>query len=244
LYAIVDGAADGQTFEYLGLDGSLVYSISENEGQIAAIVSDLPNQKIRPERRRLAAHHDVLRQLMAGHTVLPIAFGVVADGPEAVLRILRINREAFAEQLDRVRGRMEMGLRVTWDVDNIFEYMVALHDELRALRYRIFRGGQTPSQDDKIDLGRTFDRLLNASREMDRERISEALEPHVVEIQTNPPRSGRDVTNLACLVERDQQLGFEQAVLKVARRFDNNFAFDINGPWPPHNFVEIALQLS
>ena len=50
--------------------------------------------------------------------------------------------------------------------------------------------------------------------------------------------------NLACLVERDQQLGFEQAVLEVARRFDNNFAFDINGPWPPHNFVEIALQMS
>jgi hypothetical protein len=244
LYAIVDSAADGQAYEYLGLDGSQVYSISENEGQAAAIVSDLPNQKIRPERRRLDAHHDVLRRLMAGHTVLPIAFGVVADGPEAVLRILRINREAFAEQLDRVRGRMEMGLRVTWDVANIFEYMVALHEELRALRDRIFRGGRTPSQDDKIDLGRAFDRLLNASRAIHRERISEALRSHVLEIQSNPPRSERDVMNLACLVERDQQLGFEQAVLEVARRFDNNFAFDINGPWPPHNFVEIALQLS
>ena len=50
--------------------------------------------------------------------------------------------------------------------------------------------------------------------------------------------------NLACLVERDQLPHFEQAVLDVARRFDNNFAFDINGPWPAHNFVEISLQMS
>ncbi|MGC8642540.1 MAG: GvpL/GvpF family gas vesicle protein, partial [Isosphaeraceae bacterium] len=153
LYAIVDGAPDSTTFDFPGLDNTLVHAIGDSG--VAAIVSDLPNQKIRPERRRLAAHHDVLRRLMADHTVLPIAFGIVADGPEAVRRILRINGEAFAEQLDRVRGRVEMGLRVTWDVANIFEYMIGLHEELRSLRDRIFRGGRTPTQDDKIELGRT-----------------------------------------------------------------------------------------
>ncbi|MGC8643678.1 MAG: GvpL/GvpF family gas vesicle protein, partial [Isosphaeraceae bacterium] len=90
----------------------------------------------------------------------------------------------------------------------------------------------------------TFDRLLNANREAHLERITQALGSHTVEIQSNPPRSERDVVNLACLVERERLHGFEQGVLEVARRFDNNFAFDINGPWPPHNFVEIRLQLS
>ncbi len=55
LYAIVDDASDGRTFDCLGLDGSTVYAIGD--GAVAAIVSDLPNQKIRPERRRLAAHN-------------------------------------------------------------------------------------------------------------------------------------------------------------------------------------------
>ncbi len=241
LYAIVDDASDGQTFEYLGVDGSTVYTIGDDTA--AAIVSDLPNQKIRPERRRLAAHHAVLKELMAGHTVLPMAFGLLADGPEAVRRILRINQDTIAEQLDRVRGRVEMGLRVTWDVANIFEYMVGLHEELRSLRDQVFRGGRTPSQDDKIDLGRAFDRLLNASREAHLQRVTAALHSHSVEIQSNPPRSEREVLNLACMVERDQRHAFEQGVLLVARRFDNNFAFDINGPWPPHNFVDITLQL-
>jgi len=242
LYAIVDSSSVGQTFDYLGLDGSTVYTIGDEAA--AAIVSDLPNQKLRPERRRLAAHHAVLKELMAGHTVLPMAFGLMADGPEAVRRILRINHDAIAEQLDRVRGRVEMGLRVAWDVANIFEYMIGLHEELRSLRDQVFRGGRMPSQDDKIDLGRAFDRLLNASREAHLQRVTAALRSHSVEIQSNPPRSEREVLNLACLVERDQQHAFEQGVLLVARRFDNNFAFDINGPWPPHNFVDITLQLA
>ena len=242
LYAIVDGSSDGQAFDYLGLDGSTVYTIGDDA--VAAIVSDLPNQKLRPERRRLAAHHAVLRELMAGHTVLPMAFGILADGPEAVRRILRINHDAFAEQLDRVRGRVEMGMRVAWDVANIFR----IHD--RASRRTpvpprsSFSRWRMPTQDDKIDLGRAFDRLLNDTREAHLQRVTAALRSHTVEFQSNPPRSEREVLNLACLVDREQRHAFEQAVLVIASRFDNNFAFDINGPWPPHNFVDLSLELA
>ncbi len=48
--------------------------------------------------------------------------------------------------------------------------------------------------------------------------------------------------NLACLVERGKQERFAEAVLQAAQMFDNNFAFDYNGPWTPHNFVSVALQ--
>ena len=154
---------------------------------------------------------------MSDCTVLPMAFGSMADGPEAVRRILKINRDAIAEQLDRVRGRIEMGLRVSWDVAKIFEYMIGLHDELRALRDQVFRGGRTPSQDDKIDLGRAFDRLLSASRDAHLQCVTTALQSHTAEIRSNPPRSEREVLNLACLVESDQQQAFEQGVLLVAR---------------------------
>jgi len=58
-----------------------------------------------------------------------------------------------------------MGLRVTWDVPNIFEQVVSTHPELAAYRDQIFRGGRQPAQDEKIELGRSFDRLLNADRQ-------------------------------------------------------------------------------
>jgi hypothetical protein len=49
--------------------------------------------------------------------------------------------------------------------------------------------------------------------------------------------------NLACLVERPAMPQFESRVFEAAQQFDNNFAFDYNGPWAPHNFVEIDLKL-
>jgi hypothetical protein len=45
------------------------------------------------------------------------------------------------------------------------------------------------------------------------------------------------------LVERSALAQFEGCVFQAAQQFDNNFAFDYNGPWAPHNFVEIDLKL-
>jgi hypothetical protein len=51
------------------------------------------------------------------------------------------------------------------------------------------------------------------------------------------------VVNLSLLVERERLKELDEAVLVAAKLFDNNYAFDVNGPWAPHNFVEMNLQL-
>ena len=43
-----------------------------------------------------------------------------------------------------------MGLRVSWDVPNIFEYFVNTHPDLRAARDRFLGLHQNPSQEDNI----------------------------------------------------------------------------------------------
>ena len=240
LYAIVEQAGQ-EPLNVIGLDGSAVYTIGD--GSVVAVVSDLPNGKIRPERRRLAAHHEVLKALKQRSAVLPMAFGVLADGPDAVRRILTLNREAFLSQIRRVRCKVEMGLRVVWDVPNIFEYFITLRSELRGLRDQVFWGGREPSQDDKIELGRMFDRILNEERSLNMERVTNVLRSYCSEIKENKLRDERDVMNLACLVDRDGQKRFEEGVFAAAGQFDNHFAFDFTGPWPPHNFVEIQLQM-
>ena len=53
LYAIVDRGVDQVPLGFAGVDGSEVYALGDD--RIAAIVSDLPDKKVRPERRRLAA---------------------------------------------------------------------------------------------------------------------------------------------------------------------------------------------
>ncbi len=239
LYAVISGSEE-RIFDFLGIDEMPVYAISD--GKVSAVVSDAPNGKIRPERHHLAGHHEVLKHLMADNTPLPISFGIIANGTRAIRNILTRNREALLEQLNRVEGKVEMGLRVAWDVPNIFEYFVSTHPELRATRDRLFGTRRRPAHEDKIELGRMFDRILNEDRENYTEMVEERLSPYCFEIKRNRCHNEREVMNLACLVGREAQEQFEVGIFEAARLFDNNFAFDYNGPWAPHNFVEIDLK--
>ena len=239
LYAVIE-TSKPVDLGLVGIDGGAVYAISD--GQVAAVVSDLPNEKLRPERRRLAAHHDVLKRLMETETVLPMVFGIIAGGPEAIRRILKKNQEAFVEQLQRFSGKVEMGLRVCWDVPNIFEFFVNNHLDLRQFRDRIYRAGREPSHEEKIELGRTFDQALRQDREDYTEKVMGVLDPLCAEIKENKPRNEREIMNLACLIGRGPQKEFEQAVFAAAKFFDHHYAFDFTGPWPPHNFVDVTLE--
>jgi hypothetical protein len=240
LYAVVNAAQAGLCDGLVGVGEGRVYAISE--GQVAAVVSDVPNKRIRPERRNLAAHQAVIKGLMDEVTPLPASFGHIAEGPEAIRGILHQNQDVFTEQLRRVEGKVEMGIKVIWDVPNIFEYFMHINNRLRALRDRLFRGGREPSQPDKIELGRAFDRALNEERARHTATVTDALGPLCAEIKANEPHEEREVMNLACLIRRDAQAGFEASVFEAARLFDNSYSFDYSGPWPPYNFVDGEFQ--
>ncbi len=208
-------------------------------GSVSAVVSDVAPGRLRAERRHLATHRDVLARLMAAATPLPVSFGTVAASAEAVRQILRQNQRSLVEQLNRVAGKVEMGLRVFWDVPNIFEYFISIHPELRAARDRLFGRRREPTQDEKLELGRLFENFLQEDRESCAEKVEEALSSAGVEHKRSKNRDEREILNLACLIARPDQPAFEAQVLEIAKLFDNNYALDYNGPWPPYNFVQM-----
>ncbi|MCF8036105.1 MAG: GvpL/GvpF family gas vesicle protein [Desulfobacteraceae bacterium] len=240
LYAIVGGPG-GQEYGPCGIGGEMVYSIAGEK--TAAVVSDIADKTLRPERRNLATHRDVLKLIMEETTPLPMAFGIIASSRKAIQKILYRNHPVFAEKLAQVKGKVEMGLRVTWDVPNIFEYFVEIHPELKDARNRYFSTQREPTQDEKIELGRMFERALNEDRVEHTRRVEEVLSGYCHELKENRCREEREVLNLACLVGRNKMEEFEKAIFEAAELFDNSFAFDYNGPWAPHNFVHMNIEL-
>ena len=219
-----------------------MYTITE--GRVAAVVSGLAGSKIRPQRANLAAHQAVLKCLMADTTPLPMAFGTIAASPEAIRRILVRNQRAFQEQLQRVAGKVEMGLARS----------LGRTEYLRVFRQHACGtapgagppGGRPP----RVHAGRE-DRTgpdvrppaQSTTGRTTPGRCEHALAPVCVEFKANPCRNEHEVMNVACLVRRDAQEEFSAGVFAAAKLFDNNFAFDYSGPWAPHNFVELELDL-
>ena len=240
LYAIIDASQAGK-WGNIGINGALVTTITK--GPVAAVVSGIAAKRVRPERANLASHNGVIKLLMQESTILPVAFGTIADRHQAVEFLLSKNSALLVEQLDSLRGKVEMGLRVRFDVPNIYEYIVSTHRDLRDARDTAYGGPQEPMRGTKIDLGGQFDRLLAEERDTHTATVLPVLSAHCVEIKPNPPRNNLEVMNLACLVKREDLKAFEDAVLAAAGQLDNNFAFDFNGPWAPHNFVHIELNI-
>ena len=239
LYAIVAGSIE-QNYGSIGIYESDVYTISD--GWVSAVISDVPNVKIRPERRHLKAHQEVLKLLMEKNTPLPMSFGIIAESSKAIKKILNLNKVSFLKQLNRVANKVEMGLRVRWDVPNIFEYIITTHQELKVARDRFLGSHREPTQDDKIELGRMFEHILNEDREVSTKKVEEILSNYCFVTKKNKCRNEQEVMNLACLVGKKALIEFESGILKAAEQFDNNYSFDYNGPWAPYNFVEIDLK--
>ena len=227
--------------EVPGVENGEIEQIAE--GSLAAIVTRVTTQKIRPKRSNLAAHHHVLRDLAEQQPILPVAFGTIVDSEEQLRELLRVNHDVLLEQLQRLRGKVEMGLRVYWETPNIFEFFVATHQELEQMRNRLFRPGRVPTLGEKLDMGRLFASLIEESRRRHTERVTEALAPYCVEIRTMDSSDERMVMKLACLVEKSRQPRWEEGIEATARLFDNHYCFKYSGPWAPYNFAEVDLEL-
>lgn len=238
IYAIVPSETP-ETYGEIGINGCVVYKVQN--GNLAAIVSDITTRRLRPERKNLAAHNLVLRTILNDTTPLPVSFGVVANNQEQVKAILKRHEETLSEQLGRLEGKVEMSVRVGLDVENVFEYFVANYDILRNARDQIFARGRTPSQEEKIEVGRLFEQILNSERERYAENLTNSLEDVCAEIKRSALRSEGELVHLTCLVPRQKIELFEQFVGMQAEGFSDDFTFSLNGPFAPHNFVEMRL---
>lgn len=240
LYGIY--GTEGDTFScsnVKGLEGSPVYPIVYDK--LVAIVSDTLSAKIRPDRKNISAHQSVLHELTERTTILPIRFGTVARNAASVEKLLQQNQKSILSQLKKVHGCNEMGLRVSWDVANIYDFFIAQNPNLRAARDELLMA-QGPARDQKIEVGRLYETIMNEDRKESTARVKAILEDACEEIVESTLKREKDVMNLACLVRRDSMDAFVSAVFEASKLFDNNFLFDYSGPWAPHNFVHLDLK--
>src|SRR3989338_10736804 len=110
LYGIIR-AAKKENFGEIGIGDrdNNVYTIPHKD--IAAVVSNIPNKRIRPERKNQASHNNVIREAMKKRTLLPMAFGHISPNGTHIKKLLAENYESFSQQLNRLDGKVEMGLK-------------------------------------------------------------------------------------------------------------------------------------
>lgn len=241
IYALTSVMA-GRNINARGVNRAPVYTVTC--GDKCAVVSDIFTPRARPDRHNLMAHRTVLKYLLDQGVVLPMRFGVIAHSARALERLLAENEEAIAQQLAQLSGKVEMGLRVTWKVANIYQYFVDTHPQLAAARDHMLATRQgIKLREEKLALGQLYERLRDEQRIEHQRLVESALCEACHDICSLPARGEKTVMHLACLIGADDMDRFDRSVAIAAQQFDNPYLFDYTGPWAPHNFVHLDLSL-
>ncbi|WP_338865621.1 GvpL/GvpF family gas vesicle protein [Myxococcus stipitatus] len=240
LYAVVPmEVVDSLDLDIPGIEDTDLHPVTS--GQLAAIVSDIEQQTLRPERKLLSTHSKVLGHVMDQAPMLPVAFGIIAGSEREVRNLLAEHENDFLTQLRAVSGNVELGLRIRLSDPNAFGYYVNAFPELEAMRDDLYREGE-PSREEKIELGKRFVDMLNGFREETADRVLAGIKSVASQTLVNEPRNESEVVNLAALVPQKKVNAFNAAVEKLAATLPENFQVDVTGPWPPYNFTHLRIH--
>jgi hypothetical protein len=222
-----------------GLAGAPVRVIAH--GEVGAVVSRHPVQHLMPLRRNVEPHHKVVRHISGTATLVPAAFGHISESEAQILAVMRTNHDSIREELHRLDRGCEMGLKLSWNVSNIFEHLVRTDRALRELRDRVFLRRE-PTMNEKLQVGGAFEATLTRERERLTRVLLGAFETVARETVTQPPRAEKIVCQASLLVDHLRTTEFQQVLEAAAALFDANFSLEFSGPWPPYSFVRLRLQ--
>jgi len=225
-----------------GLEGTSLFSLAYQD--IAAVVSPLATSTVSPTEDNLWRHEAIVEALMADRTVLPVRFGTVLADEAAVKAVLTTHCANFVADLEQVRGRVELGLRVLWEADHpptppsspAFPEVPQGHSEE-------LRGTQANS-------GRAY---LLARLEEERQRQAQQQRAEALADEIHTPLAHKAVESTrqvlitprllltaAYLVEREQVAAFRREVEALSAAYPE-LRFLCTGPWPAYNFVTPAM---
>jgi hypothetical protein len=206
----------------LGVSGNQVFLYPASD--LAVVVSehnpaDVLNQKSGVDHAR------VIADCFQHSTVLPFRFGTVFGDDEALRKSIRSNQRQFLSNIDKLRGKTEMHLKVV--VDGCcgraaekrppgeragWEYLTNLRENATRQRER-----QTRARAVSFQMHRLF-------------------MPLDEDVSCRLTESGKMVLDIAHLIDR-----------KYVERYQNKFSttstlmrdcqMQVSGPWPPYHFV-------
>jgi hypothetical protein len=196
---------------------------------LAVIVSEhLPEDNPRlagPEASTAAREHaKVISAAFERSTVLPFRFGTTFEDDDALRRSVRSNQRHFLANVERLRGKAEMHLKVL--VDDICPESKGVHTT--------------------HSVGQEYLSHLRESATRQRERQSRARAlsvqmhrmflPLEEEITCKRTESGKMLLDIAHLVDKNTVERYQNKYSSATREM-KDCALHLSGPWPPYHFV-------
>lgn len=245
IYATIKESED-RAFWPMGIDCQEVHLISCKD--IAAVVSSTPIINFdRLDKEKLTAyvtcHEKVNEELLKKHDVVPMAFGIIAPSSREVLRILERAYLQFKTALERVAGKVEFAVGVSWDQKRLIEELAHTHPEIQRLKQELASKKGIFGIASKLKLGKLVHQELEAKKQAYVASIYETLGRSFQEILSNKLLGEEIIANFSFLVEKARETDLDRTMQELGKKYEGRLRFKYIGPMPPYSFVDIHLGL-
>ncbi len=206
----------------VGVSGNQVFLYPASD--LAVVVSE-HNPREPLNQKSGVEHARIIADCFQHSTVLPFRFGTVFSDDESLRKAIRSNQRQFLGNIDKLRGKTEMHLKIFVD----------------GCCSRVMGRQLSPE-----GAGREYLTNLreNATRQRERQTRARAVSfqmhrlfmPQDEEVSCRLTESGKMVLDIAHLIDR-----------KYVDRYHNKFSstsaimrecqMQLSGPWPPYHFV-------
>jgi len=219
-----------------GLDDVEVESVEH--GGLAAVVSALTLARPPGRSAELVAHARVVDALADMTEVVPAQFGLALDHDLAeVAGFLDDEGDRFRAVLERLRGKVQLNLRATYEPDQVLTELVQQDPGVAELRRRTRDLPPGLPHPDLVQLGEAVSRALTSKRVEDADTLLDVVLPRVSDHVVRP--SGEyDVLDAALLVERSAVSGLEDELEGLAEVVHERIRLRLVGPVAAYDFVE------
>src|SRR3989442_5321959 len=244
VYCIIE-CAEPRTFGKIGIGGrgDVVYTVQYRD--LAAVVSQAALQVYDPTRENALTHERVNEVVMVdnGFTPVPMSFGTVFKTEKDTVEFLKDTYDALRDVLQKMQGKLEFGLKVNWNRDEVLAELERENEDIRRLKSEIVNNQHSSTYFARMQLGRLVEQAL---ADRSNEYVAEVYERlRETAIASRPMKTIGDkmIMNAAFLVERGRADEFDRKVQEIGHKHEGKLVFRYTGPWPPWSFVTIRLQL-
>jgi len=244
VYCIIE-CSEPRSFGKIGIGGrgDEVYTVIYRD--LAAVVSQAALQVYDPTRENALTHEHVNEVVMIdnGFTPVPMSFGTLFKTEEDTIEFLKDTYDALRDVLQKMKDKLEVGLKVNWDRDSVLGEIENENEELRRLKAEIESNQQTSTYFARMQLGRLVEQALADKADAYVRDIYDQLRDAAIASRSNKVIGDKMIMNAAFLVARERSTLFDEKVREIGMQYEGKLTFKYTGPWPPYNFVTIRLQL-
>ncbi|GAA4427877.1 GvpL/GvpF family gas vesicle protein [Georgenia halophila] len=212
----------------------------EAVGEVAALVSEMPDTEIVGRPAEVRAHSTVLDAVAQTCSVLPVRFGTAVPDTASLAQVATDSDDAFADELRRLADVVQLSLRVRYIRETVIAELVDEEPEIRELRESTRNLSEEASYYERIRLGELIVAGFDRKRAADASALEEQVAPFTVELRRRDEADVDDVLAAALLVRRSELGRFEDALENIAARSVDRMTFRLVGPQAPYDFVAEA----